>query len=182
LAIALAGLMALAAACASARSAVATPDMTPTVLIDESGRVLRTSDGPISVSFPTSPDSTFRAVVAGYTALGLELTTVDPAGRLVARQGMMFRSRFQGEALSATFDCGVGMFGPRAAEGRILADISTHVVPNRGGVSVSTMIKARLAPNDGNARDPIRCVSTGRIEDQLRREVSLSLGIPYQKP
>jgi hypothetical protein len=179
--IALAALTALAPACARAPSAAATPGMTPTVLIDEKGQVYRTNDGPAAIRFPTSPDSTFQAVVAGYTALGLEPTTVDPAGRVVARQRMMLRSRFKGERLSAVFDCGDGQFGPRADEGRILADIVTHVVPAGSGSSVSTMIQAALTPNDGVARDPIRCVSNGRIEEQLRREVSLRLGIPYER-
>ena len=180
--IALAGLAALATACASAPSASTTPDMTPAVLVDENGRVYRTTDGPAAAHFPTPADSTFRAVVAGYTAIGLEPTTVDPVGRIVARQRIVLRSRFQGQPLSAVFDCGAGQFGPRADQGRILADFTTRVVAVGDGSSVSTMIEAALTPNDGVARDPIRCVSNGRIEEQLRREVSLHLGVRYEKP
>lgn len=179
--IALAGLATLTLACASARSAAGTPDMTPAVLVDESGHVYRTTDAPAAMRFPTSPDSTFRAVVAAFTALGLEPSAVDPAGRIVSRQRMVFRSRFQGERLSSIFDCGVGQFGPRADEGRILADITTRVVASGAGSSVSTMIKASLTPNDGVARDPVRCVSNGRIEEQLRREVTINLGLRYEK-
>ncbi len=178
----IAGLAAIASACASARPAGTSRDMTPAVLVDENGRVYRTTDSPTAMSFPTPADSTFRAVVAGYTALGLEPTTIDPSSRVVARQRMLLRSNYHGQPLSTVFDCGAGQFGMRADQGRILADVTTRVIPSGTGSSVSTMIEAMLTPNDGVSRDPIRCVSNGRIEEQLRREVSLSLGIPYEKP
>ena len=178
-------LLALAAAytagCASTSTSTAAPGMTPAVLIDEHGQVYRTTDGPATMRFPTSPESTFRAVVAGFIALGLEPSAVDPARGIVARQRMVFRSRFQGRPLSSIFDCGDGQFGSRADEGRILADITTRVVPSGPGSSVSTTIQASLTPNDGVARDPLRCVSNGSIEEQLRREVTINLGLPYER-
>ena len=172
---------ALTAGCARASASAAAPDLSPAVLVDENGRVYRTTDGPAAIAFPTPPDSTFRAVVAGYTALGIEPAIVDPSGRIVARQHLLLRSRFQGQPLSAFFDCGAGMVGQRADQGRIFADITTRVIASGTGSSVSTMIQASLTPNDGASRDPIRCVSRGRIEEQLRREVTLTLGLPYEK-
>lgn len=172
---------ALTAACATTSTPNAAPNTTPEVLIDQNGRVYRTSDSPTTVSFVTSPDSTYKAVVAAYTTLGFEPTTVDPASRVVARQHMLFRSRFQGELLSAVFDCGAGQFGPRADQGRIYADITTRVIAAGSGSSLSTTIEASLTPNDGVSRDPIRCVSHGRIEEWLRREVTLQLGLPYER-
>jgi hypothetical protein len=175
-------LAALTAACATASTPSATPNTTPEVLIDQNGRVYRTTDSPTAVSFPTPADSTFKALVSAYTTLGFEPTTIDPSSRVVARQHMLFRSRFQGEPLSAIFDCGAGQFGPRADQGRIYADLTTSVVPSGSGSSVSTTIQASLTPNDGVSRDPIRCVSHGRIEERLRREATLKLGLPYERP
>ena len=172
---------ALSTACATASPPNGAPNTTPEVLIDQNGRVYRTTDSPTAVSFVSAPDSTFKAVAAAYTALGLEPTTVDPAGRVVARQHMLFRSRFQGEPLSAVFDCGNGQFGARANEGRIYADIVTKVIGTGSGSSISTTIQALLTPNDGASRDPIRCVSHGRLEERLRREVTLQLGLPYER-
>ncbi|HWE43657.1 MAG TPA: hypothetical protein VG432_14220 [Gemmatimonadaceae bacterium] len=182
-AIALAAALAIAftAACAATSTSAAAPDTTPEVLVDQDGRVYRTTDAPAATSLAASPDSTFRAVLAAYTALGLEPSTIDPAGRVVARQHMLLRSRFQGEPLSAVFDCGAGQFGPRADQGRITADIATRIIATGTGSSMSTMIQASLVPNDGASRDPIRCVSHGRIEERLRREVTLNLGLPYGK-
>lgn len=173
---------AFASACATTSTGAAAPNTTPEVLVDQDGRVYRTTDSPTAAAFATPPDSTFKAVVAAYTTLGLEPSTIDPAGRVVGRQHMLLRSRFQGEPLSAVFDCGAGQFGPRADQGRITADITTRVIAAGAGSSVSTMIQASLMPNDGASRDPIRCVSHGRIEERLRREVTLSLGLPYEKP
>ena len=119
--------LAFATACATAAASSAAPDTTPEVLVDQNGRVYRTTDAPTAASFPTPPDSTFKAVVAAYTALGFEPMSVDPAQRLVSRQHLALRSRFQGKALSAVFDCGNGQLGPRADQGRILADISSRV-------------------------------------------------------
>jgi len=173
--------LALTTGCATASTSTAAPNTTPEVLVDQDGRVYRTTESPAATSFATSADSTFKAVVAAYTTLGLEPTTVDPAGRVVARQRMLLRSRFQGEPLSAVFDCGSGQFGPRADQGRITADITTRIISSGTGSSMSTMVQASLVPNDGASRDPIRCVSHGRIEERLRREVTLALGLPYER-
>lgn len=168
-------------ACATTSTSAAAPNTTPEVLVDQDGRVYRTTDAPTATSFETPPDSTFKAVVAAYTTLGFAPSTIDPAGRVVGRQHMLLRSRFQGEPLSAVFDCGADQFGPRADQGRITADITTRVIASGTGSSMSTMIQASLMPNDGASRDPVRCGSHGRIEERLRREVTLNLGLPYQK-
>lgn len=180
--IALAVAATFATACATLRSSAAPPDERPQVLVDASGRVYRTSDTPAAASFVTPPDSTFKAVLAAYNTLGIDPTTVDPAGHVVAGQHMVLRSRFEGQPLSAVFDCGSGPLGPRADEGRISAEVTTHVVASGAGSAMSTMIKAFLTPNDGVSRDPIRCVSRGRIEERLRREVTTRLGLAYEAP
>jgi hypothetical protein len=176
-----ASIIGLAAASGCASAPKAAPDTTPEVLIDQSGRVYRTTDPPTEMAFTTSPDSTFRAVSAAYTALGIEPSSVDAAGRVVARQHMILRSRFAGKPLSSSFDCGAGQFGPRADQGRITADIVSRVVGTGSGSTVETTIQAALTPNDGASRDPIRCVSHGGIEESLRREISMQLGVPYEK-
>jgi hypothetical protein len=170
----------LVAACASTPNAA--PDTNPAVLIDQNGRVYRTTEAPAAASFAASPDSTFRAVVAAYNALGIEPSTVDPAGRVVARQHFVLRSRFQGKPLSSSFDCGNGQTGPRADQGRITADITSRVVGTGSGSSVSTTIDASLVPNDGASRDPIRCASHGGIEESLRKEIAMQLGLSSSTP
>lgn len=174
--------VAFLAGCATARAPSASPDMTPQVLIDENGKVYRTTDAPAATSFEAPPDTTFKAAVAAYTALGIEPTSVDASQRTVSRQRLLLRSRFQGKPLSTAFDCGNGQFGPRADEGRIVADITSHVAPSGSGSTLTTTIQATLTPNDGASRDPIRCVSNGGIEEKLRHEVSTRLGITYERP
>jgi hypothetical protein len=169
------------AGCATARAPSAGADMTPQVLVDQNGKVYRTTDSPAAASFDTPPDSTFRAVVAAYTALGIEPSSADPSQRTVSRQHLLLRSRFQGKPLSTAFDCGNGQFGPRADEGRIVADITSHVAATGSGSTLATTILATLTPNDGASRDPIRCVSNGGIEEKLRQEVSTRLGVPYER-
>ena len=180
-AFALAVLATFSGACATTATSRAT-GTNPEVLVDANGDVYRTTDTPTATSFAASPDSTFKAAVAAYTALGVEPTTIDPSRRLVARQQMLLRSRFQGEALSTVFDCGVGQLGPRADQGRVVADFTTRIVASGSGSVMSTMIQASVTTNDGASHDPIRCVSRGEIEEQLRREVSIRLGIRYEKP
>jgi hypothetical protein len=163
------------AACASVPNAA--PDTNPAVLIDPSGGVLRTSDVAASASFAAPPDSTFRATVAAYNALGMEPSTIDPAGRVVGRQHFVLRSRFAGKPLSSSFDCGESQTGPRADQGRITLDITSRIIGTGSGSSMATTIDASLVPNDGVSRDPIRCVSHGGIEESLRKEVSMQLGL-----
>lgn len=171
----------LGAACATAPVTSATSNTTPDVLVDEHGQVYRTTAGPTIASFPTPPDSTFKALVAGYSAVGIEPTSVDPQQRIVTRQGMIFRTRFQGRPLSAAFDCGIGQFGPRADDGHIRANITSQVIGTGSGSSVTTTIDGTLTVNDGVSRDPIRCVSHGGIEEALRHEASNRLGIHYER-
>jgi hypothetical protein len=171
----LTALLALVGGCASTPRAA--PDTNPAVLIDQSGRVYRTTDSPTAASFATPPDSTFRALVAAYNTLGIEPTLVDPSGRVVARQHLVLRSTFRGKPLSSAFDCGNGQTGPRADQGRITVDVSSRVTSAGSGSAMSTTIDASLVPNDGVSRDPIRCVSHGGIEESLRKEVSMQLGL-----
>jgi hypothetical protein len=169
------------AGCATAPGTNTTPNTAPEVLIDQSGRVYRTTEAAATASFTTPADSTFRALARAYGELGMEPTTVDPAQRIVARQRLLLRSRFEGERLSTAFDCGSGQFGPRADEGRITADLTSRVAVTESGSTVTTSIQASLTTNDGASRDPIRCVSNGRIEEKLREKVSMHLGVPYQR-
>lgn len=171
----------LTACVAAPKPGAATPDMAPTVLIDENGRVYRTTDVAARASFTASADSTFRAVIASYSALGIEPSFVDPEQRMVIRQHMLFRDKFQGRRLSEFFDCGTGQFGPRADDGRVLADVTSRVAPNGAGAMLTTTIEASLTANDGVARDRIRCVSHGTIEEQLRREASNRLSSPTDR-
>lgn len=173
--------LALATACATTSVPSATPNTTPEVLVDARGQVYRTTEGPTAASFATPPDSTFKALVASYAAIGIEPTSVDQSQRVVRRQAMDFRTRFQGKPLSAAFDCGTGQFGPRADDGRIRANITSQVIGTGTGSSVTTMIEGTLTVNDGVSRDPIRCVSRGAIEVVLYREASIRLGIPYER-
>ena len=174
--------LALATACATTAVPSATSNTTPEVLVDVHGQVYRTTDGPAAASFPTPPDSTFHALVASYTALGLGPMAVDQQQRVVSRQGMILRTRFQGRPLSAAFDCGNGQFGPRADDGRIRANITSQVIGTGTGSSMTTTVDATLTVNDGASRDPIRCVSHGGIEEALRRDMSSRLGVPYERP
>jgi hypothetical protein len=177
--------LALVVGCATASTPNGASNSAPEVLIDQTGRVYRTTDAASTSSYPISADSTFAATVAAYTALGIEPSAVDASQRVVSRQGLLLRSKFQGERLSSAFDCGNGQFGPRADDGRILADVSSHVSSQVGSngtqSTVTTTIQASLTPNDGVSRDPIRCVSNGGIEEKLRRETSIRLGVPYQR-
>lgn len=167
-------------ACASTQKAA--PDTNPAVLIDQNGRVYRTTESATAATFAASPDSTFRAVVAAYNALGIEPSLVDAPGRVVARQHFVLRSRFRGKPLSSAFDCGNGQTGPRADQGRITADLTSRITGTGSGSAVSTTIDASLVPNDGVSRDPIRCVSHGGIEESLRKEVSMQLGLSTSTP
>ena len=170
----------LVVGCATVPPSNSPPNSSPEVLIDETGRVYRTTDIATKASFTTSADSTFRALVGAYSALGIEPTRIDPAERIVGRQALVVRRQFQGERLSSMFDCGRNEFGPRADDGRIVVDITSRTTASGTGAMVSTTVQAAFTANDGVSRDPVRCVSNGRIEERLRRETSIRLGVPYQ--
>lgn len=172
-------LLALCGACAPAgpTPGSAAPSSTPEVLIDEHGKVYRTVDVANTSTVDAKPADVVRALAASYDAVGIPADVVDPANQVVARSSITMARAFKGQRLSALFDCGQGQIGPRADDGRVTFSLTSRVSGTTAPVSLTTRIDASVVPNDGTSSNRIRCASNGILEERIRKQTLLQLGI-----
>ena len=169
----------LLAGCASAAgpSTTPAPNTNPVVMIDENGRPFRSSQNGTVSSFEAPMDSVWNAVLAAYSALDMEATTVDKPGRTVARNRLVMRRTFNGSRLSTFFNCGDDIVsGPNANNGEITATVVSHLEQTGSATAVTMMVTASIRLFTGTSGGPIRCGSTGQLEERLRGEIGKQLG------
>ena len=172
-------ILGLCTACAAATGSGGTPapNNNPVVLVDEYGRTYRSSQSGTEASFEAPLDSVWNAVMAAYSALEMEATTVDKPGGTIARNRLVARRMFNGTRLSKFFNCGDDMVsGPNADNGEVTASVVSRLLPTGDGTTVSTMVTANIRLYTGASGNPIRCGSTGELEERLRKAIATQLG------
>ena len=66
--------------------------------------------------------------------------------------------------------------GPLIDQGRLYVYMVTTLTPAAGGATNgATHLTARLQRNEGTSAEPIRCGSTGQLEEALRQQVEKQL-------
>ena len=172
-------LLALCGACAppGPTPGSAAPASTPEVMIDQRGKVYRTVDVANTTTMDAKPADVVRALAASYDAIGIPADVVDPARQLVSRSSITMARAFKGQRLSALFDCGQGQILAHADDGRVTFSLTSQVSGTAAPVSVTTRIDASVVPNDGTSSNRMRCASTGVLEERIRKQTLLQLGI-----
>jgi len=124
----------LAAACASAGGA---PGHVPAALppsIESSGTSLEVRVSPtrevVAESIPAPADAVWSALPKVYADLGLQVTQVSEANRVLGNPKLVLIRRLGEVPLSRYLECGSGLTGPFADRYRIELLIRTSVVPN----------------------------------------------------
>ncbi|HEX2778264.1 MAG TPA: hypothetical protein VHM30_02120 [Gemmatimonadaceae bacterium] len=169
--------IALCAATIGCASSAARREGAPTV--NESERVVgvlgtgtpmhaTTTEGAVATHVTAAADTTFAAVTAVYTELGIQPDLLVPAERRIRRN-------FAGEPATGFFDCGTGVTGPRAATGRLSVNIATTVLPAGRGADVATIVSASVQPGDGTSTASLSCASTGRLEHRIAQLAAAKL-------
>ncbi len=78
--------------------------------------------------------------------------------------------------IGAFFQCGSGLTGPLIENGRLTADIVTSLTANPDGTTTAiTHAGGFLRKNDGSSSDPIRCATTGALEEHIRTSMEAKL-------
>lgn len=145
------------------------------LLVDERGRVYRTtathSDVPEQV-VPGTARQTMEALVGVYESLGLSVNAVDWTAGVVAARGMGAPSRIAGAALSTYLDCGASHMGqPRADNYAVTIDVESRMKPETPDrMIVSTRTNATARPR-GVSGDLLPCVTTTALEKRIHLEV-----------
>ena len=122
-------------------------------------------------------DRAWPAVAAAYDDLKLPVTMRVDARRQIASQGKRFRGSLAGTRLGILFSCGTASSGGDAADSyELTIDAATTVVPGADAsqATVQTIVSA-LAKPVMTSGDPVRCVSTGRLEEKIAQAAAKRL-------
>lgn len=164
-------LLLLAAACGGPR--VQTQPSQRTIFVSEEGVMTTTvADGVWLDTLPGTPMATMRALERAYTALGVEVTLVDPVKGHIGNPRFAVQQRLMGEAMSRYVTCGQTMTGSRADGDRITLALVSAVRSVPGGSAVETRLTGWAQDiRTGNSGVTTPCTSTGLLEGKLHDAV-----------
>jgi hypothetical protein len=179
----LAGMAALVllAGCGSASHG---PEPAPerVLAVNADGRVIRqsTSYEKEATVFSAPIDRVWTALQLGYAALGIQPTVSDRGAGRYGNEGFIAPRRMLDHSLGEFFTCGTGLGGPLIDQGRLYVYMVTTLTPSANGATTgATHLTARLQRNEGTSAEPIRCGSTGQLEEALRLQVEKQLAATH---
>ena len=136
-----------------------------------------TEDFVRTAAVEASPDEVWRVLPAVYEELKLPVGTVVTAERRIASANARFRERVAGERAARIVSCGTAADGREAADSyELTLDIATVATPLEGGkTDVKSVVSGMAKPVFTNG-EPVRCASTGRLEERIAAAVRVKLG------
>ncbi len=183
--------LALLAGCASSQASDEPAPPAPareTVRISTTGAAGMATTGTSSVELSSSPnvgivtlaapmDRVWTELVAVYAALGIDVSTVDRAGRIIGNPSLKIRRRLGTVNLTKYIDCGSTQGAPSAESYEVLLTIHSQLqspTPNNTTVTTTFQSMGRPVSQSGEYRS---CTSTGALEksigDILRTRLSM---------
>jgi hypothetical protein len=163
---------ALLAACASAGSPSPTPaTTTETVRVAGTGTALAVTTvktaRPGTGTLAAKIDDVWRVLPAVYESLGIPITQLDQAGRIVGNPEFRLRRQLGGVSLARYLDCGRAQTGPNAESYEITMAIATQVQAAAGGqTTVSTLVDASARPVSFTGTST-PCTTNGGLEERI---------------
>lgn len=124
------------------------------------------------------PDRAWSALTAAYADLELPVTLRVDDQRRIGSQGQRFRGAIGGTRLGLLFSCGASAGGGDAADGyEVTIDLTSTVAPDPDGAgSVVRSLASAFARPVSTSGEPVRCVSTGRLERKVAEAAAKRLG------
>jgi len=166
-----------AVACGPALHAPA-PATERVVAVNANGSVVRQSmaSETATTTFPAPLDRVWTALVLSYADIGVDPTISDPASGRYGNEGFIAPRRLLDHPLGELFSCGSGLGGAHIDHGRLYVYMVTTVSPaGAGTTNAGTHVTAKLMRNEGTSNEPVRCSSSGRLEEALRLHVAQHL-------
>lgn len=136
-------------------------------LVGRTGRVMADTMG-ATFQVPAGAGRTFAAMRAVLADLKVAAEVSDSARLQIGNPGFIKRGSFAGRRMSAWFDCGNNMGGPRADNYRL--DVGLIAFVSAAGPDAATIRTAAIgtALDVGEAARPtVQCLSSGALERRL---------------
>ncbi len=132
------------------------------------GKLTVTSSSRASVSAMTfAVDDVWRVLPAAFDSLGLKVSVMDKAQRVIGIEGLKVRVQLGRTPLSRYMDCGQTQIGPNADSYDVLLSVVTTVqAVATGGSSITTNFDAAAKPI-AFSQAFSRCSSRGLFESRL---------------
>lgn len=129
-----------------------------------------------SASFQANPDQVWKALVAAYADVGIEVGTLDEAHRVIGNRKLAVRGRLAGQPISRFLSCGTDAFGGALADkNRVELSVVSAVRSATGDAStLETQVQA-MALRSASGSNMV-CTSTGVLEQRLARAVGEQVG------
>jgi hypothetical protein len=154
------------------------PPVERVLAVNADGSVIRQSTAyeNATITFAAPLDRVWPALQLSYADLDIQPTISDrPAGRY-GNEGFVAPRRMLDRSLGEFFTCGSGLGGPLIDQGRLYIYMVTTLSPAAAGATnAGTHVTARLMRNEGTSGEPLRCSSTGQLEETLRLRIEQHL-------
>lgn len=164
--------LATLAACAPAGSGAGTPSGPSRVMSSGAGVDIKIGeDGGVARTVKATPDQVWAALPGVYEAVGITGGAADPAARVFGNRRVTARRSLGDRPLSRYLNCGRTSSGHPAADVyRVQLSVTTSVRPAAdGGSQVQTEVTGSGQDIAGTSTDPVRCASTGALEERIAR-------------
>jgi hypothetical protein len=121
------------------------------------------------VAFPV--DQVWRVLPAVFDSLGIPVTLLEPARRVIGNPGFKAHRRLGAAALSRYIDCGQAQSFPSADTYDVHLAVHTQLsAGDAGTATVATMLQASARPMSYGG-DYARCSSKGTLESAIATAV-----------
>lgn len=174
----LAGLLLAAPAFAGAQTKTLPPPPPPpsmnTMPLTAGGRSnlrLYTEDAPRAATVEAPLDRGWPALKVAVAGLGIPVTTLIDDAHRIGFRGQRVRGKLGGLAVKRIVDCGQDQAGrDRADSYEVTLDYESVAAAYDGNTAVYSLVTGDARPVSTGG-DPVRCVSTGRLEERVHEEM-----------
>lgn len=128
-------------------------------------------DAPVVRTVPAAPEQVWAALPSVFQAVGITGGAAESGARIYGNRKLVVRRRLADQPVSRYLTCGRTSSGHAAADiYRIHLSVVTSVQPAAGGGSqLQTEVTASAQNTEGTSTTPVRCASTGALEERIAR-------------
>lgn len=170
-----------ASACASGGGSAPGPSgpMTQTIGIAGGGDRLTISpgSGPTTHAIAAGVDRVWRVLPAAFDSLGVPVTRVDPAQRVIGNDGFKTRQKLRNVPLSRYVDCGQTQIGQNADSYEVIITLVVQVRPGANSATSSSLVTTfeAVARPLTFSQGYSRCTTKATLEPRLLAAVNAQL-------